>query len=453
MTAYSCPNDNICRQRPPACWLFTIVVIAMVAQRSVAADAEELPPWHEEATALVQKIANSDDQKVVTEQMRLTELAPMRPAESLETFLAVLQPKADISSTAQTRLRRVHTAVVDAAAEQIFQPSKLSFSEQQVSLEDVLEHLEKQTGNRLLDYRGHIGQERTPRTLTLSLKDKNFWSAVDEILDQAALKPYEFSGDEGLGLVELEPGSTTRKSRGSYAGPFRIEATELTTRRSMITPAENRLHVTINVAWEPRLQPISMTQKVADVSATDDQGEPVPIKYPEAEFDIDLGQDAYATEILLPFELPKRKSSRLKSLTGKLTVLAPARQVEFRFNKIKESLGTEQEADGVFVKLTRFVPLEGLCEIHVRIRVEGKAAELDSHGDWVFDNLAVLEDADGKTLDNAGYETTMRSGEEIGFAYLYELEGDIADYTWVYKTPAAIRAKTIEYELRNLPLP
>ncbi|MEQ8209209.1 MAG: hypothetical protein RH917_05205 [Lacipirellulaceae bacterium] len=417
------------------------------------ADEEELPDWHEEATELVQKIIKSDDQKVVDEQMKLTELAPLRPAESLEAFLAILQPQQDISSTAQTRLRRVHTAVVDAAAEQIFLPSKFSFSEQQVPLDDVLEHLEKQTGNRLMDYRGHIGQERTPRTLSLSINDRDFWPAADEILDQAALKPYEFSGDEGLGLVELEPGSTTRKSRGSYAGPFRIEATELTTRRSMVTPSENRLNVTINVAWEPRLQPISMTQKVADVSASDDRDEPVPIKYPDAEFDIDLQQNSYATEILLPFELPNRKSSRLKSLTGKLTVLAPARQVEFRFGKIKESLGTEKEADGVFVKLTRFVPLEGLCEIHMRIRVKGKAAELDSHGDWVFDNLAVLENADGKTLDNAGYETTMRSNEEIGFAYLYELEGDIADYTWVYKTPAAIRAKTIEYELRNLPLP
>ena len=49
----------------------------------------------------------------------------------------------------------------------------------------------------------------------------------------------------------------------------------------------------------------------------------------------------------------------------------------------------------------------------------------------------------------------MQNERETGFAYFFELpEGaDIADYTWVYRTPAAIVELPVEYELEEIPLP
>ncbi|QDS96984.1 hypothetical protein [Adhaeretor mobilis] len=433
---------------------FALLLLGAVGFASSPTYADEPPAWKEEATKLVEQIRAGSSAKVVEPQMRLVEIAPLNPPEQLEAFLALLLSQdAELSAKTKDRLAKVETAVVEEAVKQKFQASRFSLSEPNIPLAEVLEHLAKQTGNRLVDYRGRVGQDATPRTLSLDIKDQEFWPALDSILDQAALGPYEFSGDEGLALVDLEPGSTTRLSRGSYTGPFRIEASELASRRSMVTPQENRLHVKLHVAWEPRLQPLSITQRVADIEAVDDQGNPVPVALPEAEFDIDVPPDSYSTEIMLPLELPARDVRRIKSLTGKLQVLAPARQVEFRFDNLKKNVGSEQEAGGVIVRLEHIVKLEGLYEVHMRLRLKSKTAELDSHGDWVFQNLTLLEDKQGMTVDHAGFETTMRNDQEMGFAYLFEIEDEIENYTWVYRTPAAIQAKTVEYKLKNLVLP
>jgi len=47
----------------------------------------------------------------------------------------------------------------------------------------------------------------------------------------------------------------------------------------------------------------------------------------------------------------------------------------------------------------------------------------------------------------------MQSDREVGLAYFFELPDDIANYTWVYRTPAAIVRVPVEYELTDIPLP
>ena len=91
----------------------------------------------------------------------------------------------------------------------------------------------------------------------------------------------------------------------------------------------------------------------------------------------------------------------------------------------------------------------------MRLAVESSDAALDVNGGWVFQNIATLVDKDGEPLDNAGFETTLQTEDEIGFAYFYELpEGrELKDYTWVYRTPASIVAVPVEFKLENVPLP
>jgi hypothetical protein len=91
----------------------------------------------------------------------------------------------------------------------------------------------------------------------------------------------------------------------------------------------------------------------------------------------------------------------------------------------------------------------------MRIKIESLEAGLESHRGWVFQNITFLEDKTGERLDNAGFETTMQTESEAGFVYLFELpEGrEIGDYTWVYRTPAAIISMPVEYKLEEVPLP
>ena len=68
------------------------------------------------------------------------------------------------------------------------------------------------------------------------------------------------------------------------------------------------------------------------------------------------------------------------------------------------------------VILDRVVKNQALWEIHMRIRVESLEAGLESHRGWVFQNVTFLEDKTGEQLDNAGFETTMQTETEAGFA-------------------------------------
>ena len=71
----------------------------------------------------------------------------------------------------------------------------------------------------------------------------------------------------------------------------------------------------------------------------------------------------------------------------------------------------------------------------------------------MFQNVSVLEDKDGETIDNAGLETTKQTPNEVGVAYLFDLPEGIEGLTWVYETPAAIVELPVEYELKDIELP
>ena len=64
-----------------------------------------------------------------------------------------------------------------------------------------------------------------------------------------------------------------------------------------------------------------------------------------------------------------------------------------------------------------------------------------------------LRPSDGHPIDNAGFETTRQSSNEVGIAYLFDLPDGIEGLTWVYETPAAIVELPVEYELKDIELP
>jgi hypothetical protein len=78
---------------------------------------------------------------------------------------------------------------------------------------------------------------------------------------------------------------------------------------------------------------------------------------------------------------------------------------------------------------------------------------LESHRNWVFQNISYLESKDGEPIDNAGFETTRQTPNEVGIAYLFDLPDGIDGLTWVYETPAAIIELPVEYELKDIELP
>ena len=390
-------------------------------------------------------------------QKELIEIGLKGNADAVDAFLNQLpKPNDNMPQEVQARLARVASEVRSRIAKKAVDATRLSLDVKEAPLKEVLEAIEKQTGNRITDYREQFGQEAMDKKVTLKIDDEPFWSGLDKVLDAVQMQPYAFSGEENLALVEREQGVLRRSGRGAaYSGPFRIEATNIAAQRGLRSPDQSSLRIDMEISWEPRLKPIALTQASGDVKAIADDGREVPVTSEDAAFDVEVDAGAHAAEVTLPLKLPAREAKMLKSLTGKLTALVPGRIVDLKFDNLAAAKEVSQEAGGVTVIIDRVVQNQALWEIHMRIKVENLEAGLESHRGWVFQNVTFLQDKTGEKLDNAGFETTMQTETEAGFVYLYELpEGrELGDYVWIYRTPSAIVSMPVEYKLEEVPLP
>jgi hypothetical protein len=431
------------------------VLLLLAPSSAKAATADDAAASQRIAKLIEQLNADEADERDDAEK-QLIELGLKGGAEAGDAFIDKLpKPNDRMPQEVQARLARVASEVRSRMAKKSIEATQVTLDVKEAPLAEVLAALEKQTGNRLSDYREQFGQEAGEKKVTLKVENEPFWSALDKLLDAAQMSPYGFSGEDSLALVDREQGALRRSGRAEYAGPFRIEAMTVGAQRGLRTPAQSNLRVELEIAWEPRLKPIALTQAAGDLKATTDDGRDVPPPSEEAVFDVEVEPGTNASEVTLPLQLPDRASKNLGSITGKFTALVPGRIVDLKWDKLTAAKEVSQQAGGVTVTLDRVVKNQALWEVHMRIRVESLEAGLESHRGWVFQNVTFLTDKQGEKLDHAGFETTMQTEKEAGFAYLFELpEGrELSDYTWVYRTPASIISMPIEYKLEDVPLP
>src|SRR6476646_7903793 len=120
-------------------------------------------------------------------------------------------PEADARNAAEETLIRLGPKVVEllprirehvahSRAEQLQSGSTVTLSGT-LSLEEVRAEIEKQTGNKIADYREKLGQNVTSLQLKLDIKDAPFWPALDAVLDSAQLGIDPLTGDDALAIA------------------------------------------------------------------------------------------------------------------------------------------------------------------------------------------------------------------------------------------------------------
>jgi hypothetical protein len=320
-------------------------------------------------------------------------------------------------------------------------------------LADVLAAIEEQTGNQVLDYREEFNQPAANDPVTIEFQNEPFWSAVDQILDQANLGVYNFAGLEALALVNREAGERRRHGKAQYSGPFRFDALEVQSQRGLRRPNQKSLRLQIEIAWEPRLRPIALSQPLADITARGDDGQALELSSERPVLDVEVPAGNQATELVLPFTLPSRDVKRIESLRSKLTALVPGRRATFRFGDLQNSAGQSQRHGGVVVSIDTVRQNGVIWEVHMRLRIDDSQSALESHRTWALQNVSFIETPEGETIDHVGFETTRQTENEVGLAYLFDLPDGPTGLTWVYETPASIIQLPVEYELTSIPLP
>jgi hypothetical protein len=163
-----------------------------------------------------------------------------------------------------------------------------------------------------------------------------------------------------------------------------------------------------------------------------------------------------AAQIVLPFDLPSREVKQIASLRGTLTALVPGRQVQFRFDNLANAAGKSQRRGGVAVTLDAARLNNAIWEIHMLFQLDEANRALESHRGWVFQNVSYLVDADGRRIEQVGFETTRQTPNEVGIAYLFDLpegKANLDGLSWIYETPAAIVELPVMYEIKKIDLP
>ncbi len=373
----------------------------------------------------------------------------------LDDFLALL-PAADanLPPAVRERVQSIRAVLENRRAKEATAGTKVTVTAAGWKLSELLAELEKQTGNKVVDSREQFGQEATDPKVTVVADDLPFWSVLDQALDQANVDLYGYGDQAGaMQLTAREPGRTDRYGMAHYSGPFRFEPYEVVATRGLRNKATESLRVDLEIAWEPRLQPIALALPIDSVAVDIGGGTQLATTQPGRVFNVEVQPGTQNVQLNLPFELPARNAAKIQAMSGTLLGLLPGSQEEFEFNDLKSEKAIKQTKGGVAVTLDRVRKNNAIWEVHMRLKLADDNDALASHRGWVFANTTYLVDKDDNIIDHAGFETTMQTEDEVGIAYLFDLPDGIEGMKWIYKSPAAIVEQSFDFELKDIPLP
>ena len=363
-------------------------------------------------------------------------------------------PAAEATASAEVRQRlgRIRQQFEQRMAQSSARATTVTLPAQSMPLSAVLAEIARQTGNTVRDTRPRPPSD-DPQ-IPVRFENTSFWQALDTLLDQSGLDVYPYARQSGLSLVTRTVSDYRRTRRAVYTGPFRIEPTTVDARSSLRDPASGVLRVTLDVSWEPRVHPISVRQRLADLDARDERGRPLlPTPRPQGELEATILPLDTTKEFQIPLPLPPRDVRRIASLKGRLNVLLPGRQELFRFGDLAKARNVEKRIAGATVTLQDIARNGPSAEVRILVRFDQAAGALESYRGWIFQNETYLADPQGRKIQPGPPETTRQSETEIGLAYAFHVPGSLTGYQFVYQTPVSILATGFDYELREIELP
>ena len=311
-------------------------------------------------------------------------------------------------------LRRVIKALLAARAEAGVTASNVTLHGR-MKLSQALAEIQKQTGNNIAPVPQPAGVPPIDPEIKADFDKSPFWIALDQVLDQAELSIYPYGQPGALQIVPRGPHDLPRVGRAAIVGPLRIEAVRVTALRDLRASIPSSLQVSLEVAWEPRLQPISVKQRMADVNAVDSTGAALAVDNPESEPEAPLPrQGSSALEMVVPLAMPAAGAKEIASLKGTLRVMMLGKVETFSFGNL---LKGKQQAKiaAATVAITDFRKNGNVWEVGVQLQYDSAGDALESHRNWALQNKAYLKGADGKPIEPDSMETTLRSPRNLAW--------------------------------------
>jgi hypothetical protein len=315
----------------------------------------------------------------------------------------------------------------------------------EITLEQALADLKKQTGNTVEDRRSN------PTNPKLKLaKTGEFWKTLDAIGKETGIGFSAYRPDGGVALVD----KPYRELKTHYSGSFRFAVKRVALSRDDETQA-HICQVTLDTAWEPRLAMLYLSLDHASVG----------VKKETEKLD---GQTARsvagvsATEIELRMQAPPRNVAAIDSLKGELRVIGAPKMLEFKFAQL--AAGQKDEQDGVKVRLTEVKQTAALWAFEILTEYpKGAIVELESYQSWMDNNRVWLAWTDPKTkrtyeVEPSG-EAPQPSAVGTKIRYYFSVREKMSlppkgvEVVLRYRTPNRLEVFTVPFSFQDLPLP
>ncbi|MGO9110120.1 MAG: hypothetical protein ACLP9L_12880 [Thermoguttaceae bacterium] len=357
------------------------------------------------------------------------------------------QPNDEIANS----IRRVRQQLQETLAARSLEASTVTLHGR-LRTSKVLAEIQKQTGNTIADLPRAAGAAIADPEIVVNFDKTPFWTALDSALDQAQLSIYPYGQPHALKIVPRGPNDLPRTGRAAIQGPMRIEPVTVLAKRELRSSSPPALQVSLEVAWEPRLQPIAIKQRMAGLKILDSSGGSVATDDPQAEKEASPGSGSSAVEMDIALAVPAQPLKEISSLTGSVQAMLLGKVEEFRFVDLLKGK-QEKRIVAATVTLDEVRKNGDSWEIFVRLRFDSAGDALESHRNWVVQNEAHLEDADGKPIQPDSMETTLRTKNEVGVGYVFAMPDLPKNLAFVYKTPGMVVTKDFRYELKGIKMP
>jgi hypothetical protein len=419
--------------------LTPFLVVGCLLAAEPASDAALKP----EVLKLVHKLdADTENQRKEAEK-RLLELGP--------AVLDLLPPPESQSPNIEIVLQRIRRQLEDALAAKSIEASTVTLHGR-LKISKVLAEIQRQTGNTIADLPRSAEASIPDPEITVQLDKTPFWTALDSVLDQAQLSIYPYGQPHALQIVPRGPNDLPRTGRATIQGPLRIEPVSVLAKRELRSSSPPALQISLEAAWEPRLQPIAVKQAMAGIKILDPSGGSLAADDPQAEKEAFPQVGCSAVEMDIALSMPRQPLKEIASLAGSLRVMLLGKVESFRFVDLLNGK-QEKRIAAATVTLDEVRKNGNSWEVFARLRFDDAGDALESHRNWVLQNEACLEDAKGKQIQPDSMKTTLRTKNEIVVGYVFAMPDLPKNLAFVYKTPAMIVTKDFRYEVRGIKMP
>jgi hypothetical protein len=333
------------------------------------------------------------------------------------------------------------------------QPKRLALPSGKQPLGKFLAEIARQASIRVEDQRG----EPEP-ALELRLDRPTFWQALDALAEASGSRVVLHPRGGTIALARAGPDA--RRLPISHDGFFRAALRRVIASRDLETGAVS-YSASVEVAWEPSLQPLLLETHPRDPRLFDDQGRPVAMAQEGSSLVPVDGQVALTFDVPLP---PLERSvGKIGRFEGKLAAVAPSKMLEFAFDRLdrleKDTNLRSLTQEGVACHISKLILAKDRWTLQVSLKYPPGGVTLESYQSWVVNNELALVSSDGtRRLTPAGYVLENSTARQAVLSYHFKddgrsVRGKPEDWKVVYSTPAALVEIPFTFSFKDVPLP